>query len=584
MKKDRKIGIIGVGPRGGYALENFIIELNRKNILSQIHMLLFEETGYFGNGQVYDINQVKTNWINITERALRLEKRLEIKCEAIHIPSFPSYHEWTNKDYDTLPKTTEDTFPPRGEVGKYLAERFQTLVNPLLEANIVSLFNERVENVKMISNHKMVLTTNENTYEDVDEILLTIGHQPTELSKQLIEWDKFVADNPKSTLFKSPYPIANFLTSENLTTESSIGIRGFGLAMIDVARAIAEKFGKFVIEDEATKLCSYQTTHEIKKMLIPFSLDGLPPAPKPLNAKIDEWFAPTDAQISTFEDLIKDTQTQKEAESPQFLISAFAPIAAKIYRSLPKNNLNGKLSLSQIEELIHLYLQNEVFEHTIITPVNQSAEKTMQDFVGMATGKEAVSLDYCIGQVWRHCQPSIYEKLSFNECSEEVFAEIIALDERLKRYSYGPPVESIQQLLALLETEVLTLKMVNNPEFELTKDGWLLKTENKSITANMMINSVLDAPKIKAVSSPIVKQMLTNDLLEVVHDDLGVSTDENGYIIPETKNHEIPVALLGRLAKGTVIGVDAILECFGIRGKKWASEAANRHEKWLSKK
>ncbi|WP_262486210.1 hypothetical protein [Gillisia marina] len=36
------------------------------------------------------------------------------------------------------------------------------------------------------------------------------------------------------------------------------------------------------------------------------------------------------------------------------------------------------------------------------------------------------------------------------------------------------------------------------------------------------------------------------------------------------------MAVLGRLSKGSVIGVDAILECFGPRVTDWAKAAAKR--------
>jgi hypothetical protein len=192
-----------------------------------------------------------------------------------------------------------------------------------------------------------------------------------------------------------------------------------------------------------------------------------------------------------------------------------------------------------------------------------------------------VSLDYCIGQIWKHCQPTIYEQLSYNACKEEVFAEIIHLDERLKRYSYGPPVESIQQLLALDAAGVINFDFVNDPKIELTPKGWQLESEGQVITANMMINSVLDAPQIKLVDSPLVKNMLSHDIIQAVHDDFGVATDDFGYLIPQDSKESISIALLGRLAKGTIIGVDAILECFGNRPESWALKAAERHLKWL---
>ncbi|ULC58652.1 FAD/NAD(P)-binding protein [Flaviramulus sp. BrNp1-15] len=579
MTKKRTLAIVGIGPRGLNALENFLIEVKKQS--SSINLLLFEETGNYGYGHVYDINQVESNWININERILTLNGRDEIEFDSTIISAFPSYHEWIDRNYNELPKNEIDTYPPRAKIGKYLDLRFQSLINPLLKTKMVSLFNEKIKYVEL-NNDKVRIKTNSNTFENIDELLLTIGHQPTKLSKQIIEWDKYFVNNKQVKLFKSPYPISDFLNSKDLTPESVVGIRGFGLAMIDVVRGIANKFGKFVINNNTTKSCKYYSEHDITNMLIPFSLDGLPPAPKPLNAEIDEWFKPTNKEIITFEENIQDLDIQRKAKSPQFLINAITPIIARVYSKLPKAYLGEQFTVKDIEKIAQNWLEDYKYEHAIITSRKLSTKKMMQNFVGMATGKEAINLDFCIGQVWRHCQPSIYDKLSFNECSDEVFAEIIKLDESLKRYSYGPPVESIQQMLALTSAGVMTLDMVNDPEIELNNKGWFFKSNGETRTANIMIDSVLDSPKIESVNSPIVKSLLENDLIEAVHDGLGVYTDENGYVISNDMNKKIPIALLGRLAKGTIIGVDAILECFGDRPKAWAIEAANRHSNWLT--
>lgn len=583
MTNSRKIGIIGIGPRGGYALENLIMELANTNSLTNIQVSLFEATGKFGNGPVYDLSQASTNWINITERILALKKREAIEGIMVKIPSFPSYHEWAGKYFKSIPEDITDTYPPRGDIGKYLSKRFQSLVEPLVDSKIAFLYEEEIIDVKLLDNNKIEVKTNTTTYGNFDEILLTIGHQPTKLSKQIMEWDDFAFNQHHIQLFKSPYPISDFLNCKNLNEESTIGIRGFGLAMIDVVRGIAEKFGTLIITDEKTKSCTYCSDHKIKDMFVPFSLDGLPPVPKPLNARIDKWFEPSKEQILDFEKRIGNPSTQKNATSPQFLITAFAPIAANVFINLPiASNLNN-LSEEEIEKVMIKWLENHTYEHPLITSINDSTKKNMQDFVGMAIGEKAISLDFCIGQVWRHCQPSIYKQLSFNDCSDSVVAEIIALDESTKRYSYGPPVESIQQLLAMVEAGFLNLDWVNSPAIDLTEDGWCFKSANKSITVNIMIDSVLDSPKIKAVNSPLVKSMLSDQLIETVHDDLGVTTGGNGYLIPKNKDSKIPIALLGRLAKGTIIGVDAILECFGERPQKWAQQAAGNHTNWLNK-
>jgi len=583
MREVRKIGIVGIGPRGGYALEKLILELAERNSLVDIHLSLYESTGNFGNGQVYDLNQNSSNWINISERILELGQRKAIEYKNLKIPSFPSYHEWVNKDFNTLSNNTIDSYPPRKVLGEYLSQRFQSLTKPLIQFNIISLHKELVTHVKLLINNKVLITTNSNSHAEYSEVLLTVGHQSTEPSQQISNWNQFADKNEHLKLFKSPYPTYDYLNHENLIDESVIGIRGFGLAMIDVVRAITEKLGQFSTLDHKTKLSTYNFEQKIEIKLVPFSLDGLPPAPKPLNARIDKWFEPTKASIIAFEKHIGNELTQKKAESPQFLIEAFAPIAADIYLKLPNTKNPQNLSKTTIENIIVRWLEDQEFRHSLIISTQQSPEKSMERFITMATGSAAISLDYCIGQVWRHCQPYIYKNLSFNKCSDSVFAKIIQLDESTKRYSYGPPVESIQQLLALAKMGILNLDMVNDPTIRLTKEGWRLEQSGKAITANIMIDSVLDSPKIKSVSSPIVKNMLDDNLIRAVHDDLGVETDEYGFLISNETFKHLPIALLGRLAKGTIIGVDAILECFGSRPIQWAKQASNNHIDWLNK-
>ncbi len=574
MKNERKLAVIGVGPRGLYATEQLISRLSNKISEARPYLLLFEQTGNFGCGHVYDTNQVTTNWINISERILNLDPRPTIHLEGIKIPAFPSYHQWIDKDYSIIAITEPDIYPPRAKIGNYLQQRFETFIRPLVNAKMATLHTERVENVVVLENGKIEIKTKSNTYDSIDEVLLTIGHQPTERSEQILQWEKYSNDNEKVFFFKNSYPVERLLNCKGIHAKSTIGIRGLGLTMIDVVRGIATQFGEFKIVDSTTQKCEYNSTKAIHNLFVPFSLDGLPPSPKPLNEKLDSLYKPTAEQISTFEDLIGNANAQRKAESSDFLIDAITPIIAKVFTQLPQAFAPSKMTIQDIEQVTKEWLKNQAYHHPLIVSLKQTTQKMMQSFVGMATGKHNVSLDFCIGQVWRHCQPSIYKQLSFNECSAKVFGEIIKLDERMKRYSYGPPVESIQQMLALVSAGVMTLDFVNNPDIKLSAEGWKLKCEEESIIVTVMINSVLDAPEIKAVKSPIIKNLLSNDILQVVHDDFGVSTNEDGYLDSGDHVEEKKIALLGRLAKGTIIGVDAILQCFGNRPESWAAAAA----------
>ncbi len=573
---NRQLAIIGIGPRGGFAFENIILELIERNAMSHIHFLLFEETGNFGNGAIWDVTQEETNWVNIHERALELEGRKQIRSAVIDIPAFPSYHEWIGIDFSKLSDAVADSYPPRATLGRYLKERFETLAKPLLDGNWVTLIEEKVIKVDVLESKKLQIKTSQAVYKDVDELLLTIGHQPTKLTEEMISWEKYSSQNENVTLFKNAYPVKAFLYNNALDQNATVAVRGFGLAMIDVVRAIAEKFGAFTRIDEDTHACNYHSELNIKGMIVPFSLDGLPPVPKPFNAAIDAQFKPSDIQLKQYGKTISQTTLQNEANSPSFLLAAFAPIAVQVFMDLNHKVAVDKTA-NELETIIMRWLEDPTKDYEGMVPLNASAMVMMQNYVDMATGKAPISLDYCIGQVWRHCQPTMYEKLSFNKCSDEVFASIIEIDEQSKRFSYGPPVAAIQQLLALIEQGILSIDFLKEPEIELTNAGWKFIKNKKDKIITILIDSVLDAPKVDEVSSPLVEHLLDSDIITEVHDELGIDIEESGLVCSEIETDICSIALLGRLAKGTVIGVDAMLECFGPRPKKWATAAAKRH-------
>lgn len=578
---DRTLAIVGCGPRGLSALESLFLNLAAHPAHGRIKVVLFEETNQFGSGPVYDSRQTPSNWINVSQRVLTLAERPEIKLGTVILPAFPSYHAWSKVDPSAWSEARADVYPPRAAVGRYLQERFTSIAAPLVQANIATRVSDRVDDVALADAH-VVLTTRTGAQYTVDEVLLTIGHQPTERDAQLKTWHAFAQENDRVRLFTDPYPIRQFFTGPGMAG-AVVGLRGFGLAMMDVVRGIVEGLdGTFVKGHDRSQSLTFIAGARAPKCFVPFSLDGLPMSPKPLNAKIDAWFEPEAAQRRLFEQKIGSEKVQANASGPEFLIEAIAPIAGAIYSRLNPDQARP-FSTEALTELTRKWLADSTFEHPLIVSKKVPPEEVMSKYVAMATGSAAVSLDYCIGQVWRHCQPSIYKCLSFSACTEAVIASIIELDERMKRYAYGPPVESIQQLLALVSAEVMTLAVVDDPDIELTPAGWKLTQGEASVTADVMINSVVDAPAVRAVQSPLMRNMLQNELIQPVHDDLGVATDEHGYVVSTDQHKQLPIALLGRLAKGTIIGVDALLECFGRRPELWAEKAAARHAAWASK-
>ncbi|AZQ58707.1 hypothetical protein EJ994_07790 [Maribacter sp. MJ134] len=573
----RKIAIIGIGPRGLYALEQFLNACSKEQKLKTFQLLLFNYSQYPGAGEVWNPEQPHTNWMNISERALRnLPGRTACELDNLKIPAFPSYREWSAKKATNATPEAMDTFPPRAKMGNYLHQRFQSIID-ILVTNKTAVFNKAKIQTLVNENNGFLISDVEKKIYSADEVLLTIGHQPIETSEQLQNWMAHTVQTKKALLFKKAYPVSKITDTEEIHNNSIIGLRGFGLATIDVIRALTiGKGGQFKLINERTREVEFITTDMVPRKLVPFSLDGLPLAAKPISSKVDEKFEPTASEIKSFgKEISKALSAETKTTDITFLTVAIARIASRVYEDILKEHGNAKTNREEIGDSIKSWLHNPKFEHSLIFSKTKSVSETISAFIAMATGTRVPSLDYCVGQVWRHCQPTLYKVFSHAQLKDEVIADIIALDERIKRYSYGPPVESMQQLLALQKVGILDLDFINDPYIKLVASGWELQSNNTVISCNVMVNCVLDGPKLLKVKANLVKNLLQDDLIKPLHTALGIDTRTDGRVRSE-ENKTIPIAVLGRLSKGSVIGVDAILECFGPRTRDWAKAAVER--------
>ncbi|AWH74992.1 hypothetical protein DCS32_12715 [Dokdonia sp. Dokd-P16] len=566
--------IIGGGPRGLFALESLFIALYNNAPEAQIKVTLFEPFKYPGAGWVWNPEQVENNWLNITERALQdLPGRPEIKLGDDIIPAFPSYTEWLPKEQQNPPSTHPDQFPPRAKMGTYLNARFEVLAAALHGFGLLETITETVNELTYVAPY-FTAETSTQSVKQIEEVVLTIGHQDTILSDQLQEWQDHVAQKDNTILFTEAYPVEKIMQA-NITSESVVAFRGFGLAMIDQIRALTLQRGAhFEILDNDSKEVAFHAGENHPQRFVPFSLDGLPMVPKPINKAVDKWFMPSDDTIDAFAKAIHQGACgDHPAKDQYFLLEAMAAVVAPLFLRLEDKALSHDLSEEEVYFLSINYLNNKSLAHPLLLSHQKPVLQMMQQQVEMAVGEAPVSLDYVIGQVWRHCQPTIYREFSYPEIADDVVAEVIALDEASKRYSYGPPVESIQQLIALAKAGLLDLNLVNNPAITCVDGGWQLESDGKKITVDVMLNAVLNSPQLVTVDTPIIKNLLHNEMIEPKHTDLGIRTDDYGYVeVPEGKSF-VPLAVLGRLSKGSVIGVDAILECFGPRTVSWSERS-----------
>ncbi|OAB81840.1 FAD/NAD(P)-binding protein [Cochleicola gelatinilyticus] len=563
------LAVVGFGPRGLACLENFLLELSLKEITAEVTIKIFEPASELGTGKAWELDQPFTNYINISDHALQnLQGREKIVWRELTLPSFPSYAKWCrDKDEATQSDGDKDLYPERSQMGTYLNQRAKSICEVLQKKQLLQVYKERVTHL-LYANRSVVLTTL-NTTHTVNECLLTLGHLPNTHSD---ETKKFIAHSKNTEAIYIHDPYDAVIARDDLS-ETTVAIKGFGLSMIDITRQLTNyKFGTFV-ESEEEPLLQFISEKGCVQKIVPYSLDGLPCMPKPYGRKVDQQFEPSIEQENNFTLALRNALAEPDClENADFLLNAFSEIAAQIF----SRNHTGAISKAEVPSLIIQWLKDPETSHALILDIKLPLKEYLLQSIHMAYGTVASSLDFTIGQVWRHLQPAMYRVFAFSGLPGAIIKEIVDIDERTKRYSYGPPVESMLQLVALVDAGILELRFAKDPEVEMIKEGWKFTKDDNEVAAKMLCNSVMEAPILRKLDSTLITSLQEQQLVQEVYKDLGIKTRPDGTLISKKENAtRIPIAVVGRIAKGSVLGVDAVLECFSPETHDWARGVVN---------
>jgi len=565
-----------MGPRGLHAVEAIAKVISDRKSEIDCRLLLFDDSGYLGCGPNYAPDQSRHNLLNIPCREVPLIERDELKG-LLDIPWYPGYIEW-QEEYSILDEYGADIYPARASIGCYLQARFQSWLTAWQKQFETTIVSRSVVSIQRDASSFSLRDSHEETYDSVAHVLLTVGHQPTERDEALRCWGLHTKDKKKLSLFEQPYPTQSLIDSTAIGAGDTVALRGLGLSMIDVVKGLTEgRSGRFEPLDKQGKKLRYLASAREPALMVPFSLDGLPMSPKPINEAFDIRFKPTEQELNLLISSLSPISRVTSGEQlKEIIVQDMATIAAGVYRRLAERRLAVFDSKATLIEVIKTWMNDESFSHPSIVPHGLSTRELLQRYYDMAVDLMPISVDFCAGQVWRHCQKTLYRLLNHAGSDKRLLVQHIKLDQRLKRYAFGPPVHSVARLLALCDADLLRFAVADDPSIRICNAGWQLSEDGHTFIATVMVNTVLDAPSVSQVSSPLIKELHTSGAWQVIDDDLGLVTDATGQFGHRSDVFdEATQSLVGRLAIGSVVEADSLSECFGPELDRWASAVVN---------
>lgn len=540
--KQLRLAVIGFGPRALGALEALATQSIKRKDIVQID--IYDPFRWPGTGPNYDPEQSNLCILNIPVRVVDYEP-----------PEFMSsriqpFLEWSAGRYQ------RDDFPPRSDIGAYLNERFEALKQAAGDTLAIAHSNVKITGLEQQSNGWWV-TSEGKRHGPYDEVLLTQGQPETSPDPQLERWIKHAAENELDLL--SAYPANTLIAAAEDWRDKTVAIRGLGLSTLDVIRMLTTGLGGKFNDGR------YNPSGREPRKLIPFSLNGQPPAAKPATNTLDKKFDPTDEETDLFVSALSATVSSQPEAALRLICGALIKPTVRIL---------SEFDSPETEEDVRNWLEIERSD-----PGSQEVRDAidiLKSDIEMAHGRTPPSVGYVTGQVWRKLQDELRSCFNQNQHEADTANAIIGLDEGLKRFSYGPPVFAAEELLKLINSGIVSLCTVDDPAIILSGNGWQLIEGDDLMTASAMVDAVLPSPSLDSTADPLLLDCVAAGFIKPIAEGLGAHISPDGQLIGSTCEAVPGLCMLGRLTLGSVIAVDGLDDCFGPSTTRWADGVVER--------
>ena len=526
------IAVIGAGPRALGALESLVTRMGRACRID-----IFDPHPWPGAGPNFSPDQSRLCQLNLPLRLVDLGQSPD---------SGPDLAQWLGEGAQS------DRFPARAELGGYLVARMMRLsVRASIEIKPLGI--RRL----MRQDGAWLLDDGDMVHGPYHEILLAQGQPDTVPDPQIAAWRDHAAAHGLDMLHA--YPDHRLLRHAQNWAGKPVGIRGLGLSTLDAVKLLTLGMGGRIENGR------YRRSGREPSQILPFSLDGRAPAPKPADAEQDARFDPHEAETEAFRAAIAQAMCEEPDTALRTVCTAIEAPALRILRAT-----GGDADPAALSDWLSLEREKPGSQD------DRDAVSALRTAIDEAHGRVPPSQGYVVGQLLRKWQNALRQGFNPTAAEAATAAAIVGFDEGLKRFSYGPPVEGATLLLTLIEDGIVDPRAAEDPKVQLTKTGWRLIEDDDSADVSAMVDAVLPSPDLSRVADDLMRDLIESGRVVAVDEGLGARIAPDGVVIDGDGTAQPGLCLLGRMAAGSVIAVDSIHDCFGAAADRWAEGVATR--------
>ncbi|MFC0542369.1 FAD/NAD(P)-binding protein [Kutzneria chonburiensis] len=487
-KRRFRVAIVGCGPRGLGVLERLLVRLRRGPSDRDVVIWAIDPVEH-GPGQVWRTDQADWYATNATAA--------ELTAQSFDFPGRPqSYADWAGLDADSA----RQVYPSRAEYGRYLRETFARLcastppgvrVFPLTGTATALRRTDGRLHLSIDDGHPDLL---------VDKVILATGHsglEPDDEDRALSAHGHYIRGGMAATM-----PL------DEIEPGRTVAIRGLGLTFYDVTRALTiGRGGRFVRADG--QLCYQPSGAEPR--LVAGSRSGLPfRARAELNEPAELAPRPVILSDDRLAELREDAAARRGRPQLDFAAEVEPLIVAELEHAYRRRDGHGPLDVDALANPFNCpFAGRDEFRSRLLD--------VLRDDVARAKAGSTVDPVKAALEVMRSLRPLMPDVVDFDGLLPDSQRDFLTRWAPMSfLLSAGPPVEHVEQLVALIEAGVLDV-VGPGARFEASEPG-RFAVESPSVAgsrrlADVLLDARAPGADLRRDTNPLLRQLLADGMI-----------------------------------------------------------------------
>jgi uncharacterized NAD(P)/FAD-binding protein YdhS len=560
-----RVAIVGLGPKGTFALERLLDHAGRSPAGSTIEVDAFEPHPVPGAGPVYDPRQPAHLLMNFAAGLIDIWWPGTTAVPPADRRSFVAWSHARGLPVDP------DAYPPRADVGRYLADGLRALLAHAPSHVAVTIHPARVRAIDRAGSAWALTTTEASSVADpariYDEVLIATGHDDGCDEALATGW------GGAAQLVPAVFPVDRRLSVEQVPPGSVVAIRGFALSFIDAALTLTEgRGGRFVrLADEdrdrpeqarsltpRTPRLRYRPGGAEPAVILPFSRTG-----RPMLAKPAAGLERTMPGLATIAD--RGRLQIAGLDGVAQLRRDLLPILARTAR----DNLAAAGATGSFDVWLALGVDG-----ALAAPDHRPADDLA---CSLAVGDRLAPPDpaWALGQTWRGLYPAIVARLGGDGLAAADWPGFRRLTAELERLAFGPAPINAAKLLALVDAGLVDLTHVRG-RLVRGDHPTVLRSARGERPVDVVIDGVLAGPGVRPARDDLLGRLVAGGHGCVAPGRRGLDVDLDGSLRRADGTPTPGLSAIGRPTEDSVIGNDTLSRTLHPASDRWARRIVRR--------